>query len=359
MADSPTPDPNPPNPESSAAFLSRCLLLWVAPLVRLGRERDLLPDDLWELPKRDDPARLHARFLERWRDAQASPAAGGRSRARRMFGVLWGLFGWRLFVSGVWVVLATGCQFVWPTYINALVQYAQAAAREQSPDAPGSGAADGDGGPGLWEGLSLAVEMLLWQLLGCVLAVQADFALTKLGVACRCTMLSAIYHHVLTLPPRTAAPAASRGRLLSLLTQDATKIEQGIMFTHRAWIAPVSVVFGLGYICTIIGPATFVGFGFMCVAIVPVNKIKNEQQRWQRAKMERTDARARLVEETFSAMKVIKYHGWEAAQLRNLEQARGHELTALRRFKMLEAFSGPVNGAPSLLRRIPLPASSL
>ena len=77
--------------------------------------------------------------------------------------------------------------------------------------------------------------------------------------------------------------------------------------------------------------------------LIPVNKIKKAQQRWQRAKMQRTDHRTRLVEETFAAMKVIKYYGWEQAQLARLEGARNNELEALQKFKMLEAFSGPVN----------------
>ena len=52
-------------------------------------------------------------------------------------------------------------------------------------------------------------------------------------------------------------------------------------------------------IYVIIGPATLAGFAFMCAALVPVNAIKTQQQRAQRAKMGRADGRAKLVEETF------------------------------------------------------------
>lgn len=84
----------------------------------------------------------------------------------------------------------------------------------------------------------------------------------------------------------------------------------------------------------VIGIATMAGFAFMCLALVPVNKIKKMQQQAQRAKMQQADRRAKLVEETFSAMKVVKYYGWEAPQLHRLQGARQRELIALRRFKV-------------------------
>ena len=324
----------PENPEAGAGWCSRALLLWVWSMIRLGRRRKLEPSDLWQLPPRDDPQRLRAIFKERWATQRREHPQ--RSESGKLFRVLWGAFQWRLVVSALWVVLSTACQFVWPTYINALVEYAQAA--------ESSGGAEGED-TSIERGVSLAVQMLAWQVLGCLLTVQSDYALKKIGVACRSMMLTAVYEHMLHLPPQTRSSeeAASRGRLLSLLTQDATKVEQGIMFTHRAWVAPISVLAGLVYVFLIVGPATFAGFGFMCFGFIPVNKIKAAQQRWQRSKMQRTDRRTRLVEETFAAMKVIKYYGWERAQLGRLEDARNDELQALRKFKMLEAFSAPVN----------------
>eukprot|EP01052_Picozoa_sp_SAG31_P013979 SAG31_NODE_854_length_11497_cov_8.245043_8_plen_1259_part_00 len=178
--------------------------------------------------------------------------------------------------------------------------------------------------------------------------------------------------HVLHLPPSARRDeAAARGRLISLLTQDALKVEQAVLFTHRVWLSPLAVLAGLGYIYMVIGIATVAGFAFMCLALVPVNCIKKLQQQAQRAKMQQADRRAKLVEETFSAMKVVKYYGWEGPQLHRLQGARQKELMALRRFKVrhnlqldewhfpclfsnlrhidcaflqfFEAFSGPVN----------------
>lgn len=361
----------PPNPEVTSGWCSRVLLLWAWSMIRLGRRRKLEPSDLWQLPPRDDPHVLGVIFRERWAKQQREYPR--RPHSSKLFRVLWGAFQWRLVSSAVLVVMATACQFVWPTYINALVQYAEVATNATG----GEPVQDAS----ISHGVSLAMQMLAWQVLGCLLTVQSDYALKQIGVASRSMMLTSVYEHMLHLPPQSRASeeAASRGRLLSLLTQDATKVEQGIMFTHRAWVAPLSVLAGLLYVFIIIGPATFAGFTFMCFGLVPVNKIKAAQQHWQRNKMLRTDRRTRLVEETFAAMKVIKYYGWEAAQLgaspsniiinwlfpeyRNmpdlltedcdintplrgagrLENARNDELHALRQFKMLEAFSGPVN----------------
>eukprot|EP01043_Picozoa_sp_COSAG02_P065565 COSAG02_NODE_9935_length_2070_cov_5.467275_1_plen_623_part_10 len=326
----------PPNPEVTSGCCARVFLLWAWSMIRLGRRRKLEPSDLWQLPPRDDPQTLAETFRIRWAQQQREHPL--RSHRDQMFCVVWGAFQWRLMTSAILVVLATACQFVWPTYINALVQYAEAATNEAADGATGEDAR-------MSRGVSLAMQMLAWQVLGCLLNVQSDYALKQIGVACRSMMLTSVYEHMLYLPPqlRSTEQAASRGRMLSLLTQDATKIEQGIMFTHRAWVAPISVLAGLVYVFIIIGPATFAGFAFMCFGLIPVNKIKSAQQHWQRNKMLCTDRRTRLVEETFSAMKVIKYYGWEAAQLGRLEDARNDELQALKKFKMLEAFSGPVN----------------
>eukprot|EP01046_Picozoa_sp_COSAG06_P037709 COSAG06_NODE_4284_length_4401_cov_12.467457_1_plen_150_part_10 len=115
----------PENPEAGAGWCSRALLLWVWSMIRLGRRRKLEPSDLWQLPPRDDPQRLRAIFKERWATQRREHPQ--RSESGKLFRVLWGAFQWRLVVSALWVVLSTACQFVWPTYINALVEYAQAA----------------------------------------------------------------------------------------------------------------------------------------------------------------------------------------------------------------------------------------
>ena len=61
-------------------------------------------------------------------------------------------------------------------------------------------------------------------MLGCLLAVQADYELKRVGLASRAMLLTATYHQLLHLPPAArregeAAGSAGRGRLISLLTQ--------------------------------------------------------------------------------------------------------------------------------------------
>eukprot|EP01050_Picozoa_sp_SAG11_P021211 SAG11_NODE_3728_length_2260_cov_2.308653_1_plen_135_part_00 len=115
--------------------------------------------------------------------------------------------------------------------------------------------------PPLSEGLLLALGMFTAQLLAAIFGAHAGFGLSKIGVRSRAVLSAAVCRHSLKLNARArASEAASRGRLLSLLTQDAAKVEMGIQIFHRAWVAPLYVLAGMSYIFTIIGPATLLGF---------------------------------------------------------------------------------------------------
>jgi ABC-type multidrug transport system fused ATPase/permease subunit len=117
----------------------------------------------------------------------------------------------------------------------------------------------------------------------------------------------------------------------------------GIQIFHRAWMAPLYVIAGMSYIFTLIGPATLVGFAFMCLSVPFSRKIAMLQRVAQKAKMGQTDKRVQLVSETLNAIKVVKLYAWDEAQASRLFEARAQELAALQKFKLYEALSGPVN----------------
>jgi ABC-type multidrug transport system fused ATPase/permease subunit len=283
----------PQRPPSSRSACSALLFWWATPLIRLGGSRPLQPADLWELAAADQPAQLRLCFEAAW------AAAPRRAPAARMFLACVSIFRRELAASGLLTVLSTACQFGAPTFIRAIVNYADA-----TNDARGAGRAS----PSLADGVLLALGMLAVQVLGCLLAGHASFLLVKIGMRSRAMLTSAVYHRSLHL---TDATAAGRGRLLTLLSQDCSKVEQGIQLFHRAWMAPFFVLAGLAYIGAIIGAAVLFGFAFMCAAMPPVRWIAGRQRAAQQLKMAHTDRRIRAVDEALQAMKAVKLGGWE------------------------------------------------
>eukprot|EP01052_Picozoa_sp_SAG31_P013980 SAG31_NODE_854_length_11497_cov_8.245043_9_plen_121_part_00 len=115
------------------------------------------------------------------------------------------------------ILLATLCQFVWPTYIRALTELAESAKSANSADRLGlldqqaglsvviaHRMAALCGGGLVVEGIALAVQILLWQGLGCLLSVQADYELKKIGLAARAMILTATCEHIAATAPRHA-----------------------------------------------------------------------------------------------------------------------------------------------------------
>lgn len=314
--------------------LSRLFFVWTTAVTRVGAKRPLQPSDLWHLSQSDDPTLLVARFLAAWEAEELRVSAAGKGRRVSMFRIEWRLFWRELCISGLYNILATVCQFGAPTFVRGIVEFA-----EQT-------AATSEGGPRppLSEGLVLAMGMFVAQLMAALFGAHSGFLLSRIGVRSRATLSAAVCRHAMRLNAcARASDAAGRGRLLSLLTQDAAKVEMGIQIFHRAWMAPLYVIAGMTYIYSIIGFAAFVGFCFMCCAMPMQTRIAKGQRKAQRSKMVHTDKRVSLVSETLNAIKVVKLYAWELAQGARLQAARADELVALRRFKLFEAFSGPVN----------------
>ena len=132
--------------------------------------------------------------------------------------------------------------------------------------------------------------------------------------------------------PSDAEPThdADDGRVINLVSVDATKIEALIALSHQPLIEyPLTIVLCVTLLFHELGLAGFAGILVMLVASPLQTRLSKRMLAVQELIMRATDVRLRLANEVLACIKTVKFFAWEKPFAERMKAARAEELRVL------------------------------
>lgn len=296
------------HPQQRASWLSRLLLTWVDPMLRLGNRRQLAQGDVWELApiNQCEPA---ANMLHRnWISTGSLAFAFLKS------------YGWRYVSIGAFLATAYGCDLFGPYVLFQVV------------DLIGQANLDTHA-LFFWLGALLVTRVLKALLFAYVYSETQVIALRFSSA-----LKSIVFQKALRLSAEAKA-VKNAGDIMNIYTTDVQNILMAAYFLHEMWILPIEILVALCMLYSIVGYATFAGFSVILIVLLLNNMLARAQARNFVSIMKLKDERMKVINELFSAMQIVKLNAWERKFAAKVSEVRARELHFVWRYLLVGAMN--------------------
>jgi ABC-type multidrug transport system fused ATPase/permease subunit len=116
------------------------------------------------------------------------------------------------------------------------------------------------------------------------------------------------------------------GKINNLVSVDQNNIIEGREFLLPFLLAPIQITLAVVFLYNILGWSTFVGLGVMVILLPAPGYLARKLQKFEKAKMSKTDARIQSVTELVGVIRMIKLFGWETKMRQRIADTRNEEL---------------------------------
>ncbi|KAL4166209.1 hypothetical protein KRP22_013474 [Phytophthora ramorum] len=295
------PDAPSDGPEAASCG-SRLLFSFAGPLMQLGAERQLTPDDLWELERANQTKTAFSAFSQHYETSTGSLVhAVARS------------YGGKLALCGAASLVSAACGLFAPLVLHHVIE-AFAAPVTDLPDLS------------LWLGLFFTSR-----LVNALVSAHLAYYLDVLGLRLTAALKALLFQKTLRRNAAKAPPAEAVD-VSNLFTSDANSVSTVAHYINSAWILPVQIGGVVYMLYWVIGAAAFAGLaviGASSLAGVLVGKVSVDAFRNM---MQQRDGRMKAIKEVFGAIQVVKLNAWEDKFAARVAARRATELRALRSF---------------------------
>ncbi|KAL4092628.1 hypothetical protein PRIC1_011620 [Phytophthora ramorum] len=295
------PDAPSDGPEAASCG-SRLLFSFAGPLMQLGAERQLTPDDLWELERANQTKTAFSAFSQHYETSTGSLVhAVARS------------YGGKLALCGAASLVSAACGLFAPLVLHHVIEAFAAPVT----DLPGLS---------LWLGLFFTSR-----LVNALVSAHLAYYLDVLGLRLTAALKALLFQKTLRRNAAKAPPAETVD-VSNLFTSDANSVSTVAHYINSAWILPVQIGGVVYMLYWVIGAAAFAGLaviGASSLAGVLVGKVSVDAFRNM---MQQRDGRMKAIKEVFGAIQVVKLNAWEDKFAARVAARRATELRALRSF---------------------------
>lgn len=309
------------------SFFMRMFFLDVDPLVAHGYRVRLEPPDIYpeESVLTDN---INKDFLPAWKKQlarQDTPGAGEPSLKL----AIWAGNGWTLFITGVFYAIAQACSLAGPLLLQRIVAGISCS---QAPS-PGSNCEPRN------TLYYYCIGLFLAPAIQSVTENHQNYLLYLMGTRMRNALMATIYRKCLKLS-NSSLQAESTGKVVTLMSNDAQKLQDAAFSIHTLWGSPCLIVAILVLLYQQVGWATFVGLGVM-LGLVPITAILVAKLAgFRRELMGWTDKRVGLMSEVISGIQMIKFMAWESPFTKEAMVYRGHEARIMRETALWQGIFG-------------------
>lgn len=147
-------------------------------------------------------------------------------------------------------------------------------------------------------------------------------------------------------PAAAAEPGWSNGRVIGLMAIDAARIDAAVGLLHTIWTAPIIIVIALALLIVNLSYSALTGLGCLILVMAFLTKTVGGLYTKRKAINQITDKRVGLTQEVLSAIRLVKYFGWESSFVERIVGIRTKETNALQFFM---AFRNIVTAASQTL----------
>ncbi|RLN47454.1 hypothetical protein BBJ28_00013553 [Nothophytophthora sp. Chile5] len=311
-------------PSQYSGCLSAVFFTWVTPLMKLGNERPLENEDLFQLDPYNRSAAISQRFAEKWAEQK-------RKKSPSLVWALGKAFGLKFVVAGFLKLIHDSLQFVGPMIIKDIIAYLS------DPTAPRA------------EGLVYAGVIFVSGVVQSFALRQYFFYCFETGMQFRSAIVTAVFEKSMVLSS-AARQQRTSGEITNLMSIDAQRLQDLTPYLHGVWYALFQIVVSCVLLWQQIGVATFAGVAVILLIIPLMAVISKAMRKLQQRLMKVKDERIKICVEVLSGIKVIKMKAWENSFGKRVMEFRDEELSRLRTYVFANSGSNTIFGiVPSLV----------
>ncbi|XP_056429817.1 cystic fibrosis transmembrane conductance regulator isoform X2 [Hyla sarda] len=166
----------------------------------------------------------------------------------------------------------------------------------------------------------------------------AIFGLHRIGMQMRIAMFSLIYKKTLKLSSKVL-DKISTGQLVSLLSNNLNKFDEGLALAHFVWIAPLQVILLMGLIWDLLQASAFCGLGFLVILALFQAWLGQRMMKYRDRRAGKINERLVLTSEIIDNVHSVKAYCWEDAMEKIIQLLRETELKLTRKAAYVRYFN--------------------
>uniref|UniRef100_A0A8C8RK61 Cystic fibrosis transmembrane conductance regulator n=1 Tax=Pelusios castaneus TaxID=367368 RepID=A0A8C8RK61_9SAUR len=292
------------------------LLRWTKPILRKGYRQRLELSDIYQISSADSADNLSEKLEREW-DRELATS----KKKPRLINALRRCFFWRFMFYGIILYLGEVTKAVQPLLLGRIIaSYDPTNSHERS--------------IAYYVGIGLCLLFIVRTLL----LHPAIFGLHHLGMQMRIAMFSLIYKKTLKLSSRVL-DKISTGQLISLLSNNLNKFDEGLALAHFVWIAPLQVVLLMGLLCEMLHASAICGLGFLIVVVLFQAWLGRMMMKYRDRRAGKINERLVITSEIIENIQSVKAYCWEDAMEKMIESLRITELKLTRKAAYVRYFN--------------------
>ncbi|KAI8342382.1 multi drug resistance-associated protein MRP [Chlamydoabsidia padenii] len=303
-------------PEETSNIFSRLTFEWMTPLMRLGYEKPLTMDDLWDL-KHDDQSAIIGEKFEKYWDLEM------RKKNPSLLRALVYALGGPFFLAALFKALQDVLQFTQPLLLRELMLWVTSYTTDSPEPA--------------YRGIMIAVGMFVTAVSQTMFLHQYFHRCFMTGMRLRAALVTAIYRKTLLLS-NASRQQSTVGEIVNHMSVDAQRLMDLCTYLHIVWSGPLQIIIALVFLYGTMGPSIGAGVALLLLTI-PLNTYLAKKMRvYQKVQMGNKDSRVKLMNEILNGIRVIKLYAWESPFFDKINFIRNDlELVMLKKIGVLSA----------------------
>ncbi|ORX59695.1 multi drug resistance-associated protein MRP [Hesseltinella vesiculosa] len=303
-------------PEEQANIFGRLTFEWMTPLMRLGYEKPLIMDDLWNLNHEDQSAIVGERFERNWQLEMQKPSP---SLLRALVKTLGGPF----FLAALFKAIQDVLQFTQPMLLGRLMLWVTSYTGPNPEPA--------------YRGILIAVGMFATAICQTMFLHQYFHRCFMTGMRLRAALVTAIYRKTLMLS-NASRQQSTVGEIVNHMSVDAQRLMDLCTYFHIVWSGPLQIVIALVMLHGTMGASIWAGVAILILTIPLNTYLAKKMRTYQKAQMGNKDARVKLMNEILNGIRVIKLYAWETPFYQKVSFIRNDlELAMLKKIGVLSS----------------------
>ncbi|XP_072509054.1 cystic fibrosis transmembrane conductance regulator isoform X1 [Notamacropus eugenii] len=303
------------SPLEQANVLSKLFFSWTAPILRKGFRQRLELSDIYQIPSSNSADHLSEKLEREWDRELAS------KKKPKLINALRRCFFWRFVFHGIILYLGEVTKAVQPLLLGRII-----ASYDPDNKAERSIA------------IYLGIGLCLLFIVRTLLLHPAIFGLHHMGMQMRIALFSLIYKKTLKLSSRVL-DKISTGQLISLLSNNLNKFDEGLALAHFVWIAPLQVVLLMGLLWELLQASAFCGLAFLIVLALFQAWLGQMMMKYRERRAGKINERLVITSEMIDNIQSVKAYCWEEAMEKMIENLRQTELKLTRKTAYVRYFN--------------------
>ncbi|XP_063302912.1 cystic fibrosis transmembrane conductance regulator [Pelobates fuscus] len=304
------------SPLEKANIFSKIFFSWTKPILWKGYRQRLELSDIYQITTADSADNLSERLEREWDRELATSKTNPR-----LINALKRCFFWKFIFYGILLYLGEVTKAVQPLLLGRIIaSYDVDNAAERS------------------IAYYLAIGLCLLFGVRTLLLHPAIFGLHHIGMQMRIAMFSLIYKKTLKLSSKVL-DKISTGQLVSLLSNNLNKFDEGLALAHFVWIAPLQVILLMGLLWDLLQASAFCGLGFLVIIALFQAWLGRRMMKYRDRRAGKINERLVITSEIIENIQSVKAYCWEDAMEKIIESIRQVELKLTRKAAYVRYFN--------------------